>query len=495
MGIMRFNLPPNLPSEVTAALERASVAGGGDGMPLLSRAQVESGQLRVARDTSESGSLRTPWSVKDLGQLMYTTATLVESASPYNLVMELARGKVNQLRNQTAEWLMAGLTLSDELAEQIRRATQAFSRAVGSIPSEDAARQAETALSLASLASEELIRTYTNQVFQYRLRNQTQLQTLLGCRVGPVIPEGDAAAALIHCSNIISLSFLIGDVCPADGDFCWEAHDRSVEWALGEGLVVHGGPLIDFSPARIPSWLWLWQSDRSRIAKHLCEYAVEVIDRYPDIVTWEVAAAANLPGSLSLTDDELLWVTLQVVDSARRAAPHCEIILGLAQPWGDYLAQEERVYSPLTFVDTLLRSGVSLAAIDLEVVMGTTPRGSYCRDLLEFSRMLDLYAFLGVPLHVTLGYPAGTELDGAADSEADVNAGWWRSGIDPQVQANWAEEYVSLALCKPHVRTVLWTNLLDAQPHPFPNCGLIDAANKARPAAGRLRKLRERYLR
>src|SRR5258707_10039546 len=97
----------------------------------------------------------------------------------------------------------------------------------------------------------------------------------------------------------------------------------------------------------------------------------------------------------------------------------------------------DRTHSPFIFADTLIRSGLSVAALDLEIVMGVTPRGSYCRDLLELSRLLDFYALLGVPLAVTLGYPATNAVDPDADPEIRVDAGRWRDGFTPEVQAGW----------------------------------------------------------
>ena len=45
--------------------------------------------------------------------------------------------------------------------------------------------------------------------------------------------------------------------------------------------------------------------------------------------------------------------------------------IGLAQPFGDYLAQQDRAHSPLAFADTLLRTGVKLAGLGLEFLMGS----------------------------------------------------------------------------------------------------------------------------
>ena len=121
---------------------------------------------------------------------------------------------------------------------------------------------------------------------------------------------------------------------------------------------------------------------------------------------WQLTAASNSASVLSLTEDELLGLTYRLAEAARQIDPTLEIVVGVAQPWGEYMATVERTHSPFVFADTLIRSGMNLAALDVELVMGSSLRGSYCRDLLEASRLLDLYALLGVPLRVTLATPA-----------------------------------------------------------------------------------------
>src|SRR5262249_9664498 len=158
-------------------------------------------------------------------------------------------------------------------------------------------------------------------------------------------------------------------------------------------------------------------------------------------------------------------------------------------------AGADRNHSPFLFADTLIRSGLNLSALDIEVVMGVTPRGSYCRDLLELLRLLDLYAFLGVPLRVTLGYPSAERADPDAVPDLRLDAGRWAAGFTPAAQAEWAGACAALALCKPFVQGVQWTHWADAEPHLFPHCGLIDHHGQLKPAARALRELRERHLR
>src|SRR6516162_3188987 len=124
-----------------------------------------------------------------------------------------------------------------------------------------------------------------------------------------------------------------------------------------------------------------------------------------------------------------MWLTVHLIEAARKVDPALELVVGIAQPWGEYMAAEERNHSPFIFADTLIRSGLALTALDVELVMGVTPRGSYCRDLLDTSRLLDMYALLGLPLRLTLGYPSSSSPDALADPDFRVDAGRWRGGV------------------------------------------------------------------
>src|SRR5262249_26804448 len=104
MGVMNFLLPANLSAKAARELERACVTGGPDNMPWPTQVRVEPGRLTVRRGVDESGYLVVPWEVDSAGLLMGATATLMERDEPYYLEVELARGKVNHLRCQAADW-------------------------------------------------------------------------------------------------------------------------------------------------------------------------------------------------------------------------------------------------------------------------------------------------------------------------------------------------------------------------------------------------------
>jgi len=497
MGTMLFQLPANLPDEVLAELECASIAGGQDCMPYPTQAIVEDSQLILHRRIDESGCVNVPWDVPGAGRLMVHSATLMERLAPYQLLIELARGKINQLRGQMADWLMGGLVLAPPLAGKIHQATAQFAKAVARMPAGEALAEAEQALAQGFAVSENLVQAYVDQVFQVRHSRQPRLDTWLACGLTAApgaAPAGDNEAFL-ETFNSAHVYFPWRGIAPEDGRQAWDATDAAVDWAFDHNLQVSAGPLIDFTGRDFPDWLWEKERDLLSLSGYLCEHVDAVVRRYAGrIRTWQVSAASNWAGVLAMRDEELLWLTMRLLETVKKVDPTLEATVGIAQPWGDYLVHQDCNQSPFVFADNLLRTGVKLAGLEIEMLMGVAPRGSYCRDTLDASRIMDLYALLGVPLHVTLGYPSAGGTDELADPDQRAQGGHWRSGFSPEAQADWVRLFAALAVCKPYVRCVRWPHFRDAGPHSDPHCGLVDAAGRPKPALAALRQLRETHL-
>jgi Glycosyl hydrolase family 10 len=497
MGTMSFLLPPELSRDAAEELERACVAGGPDNMPWPTHTRVDSGRLILNREVEESGSLVAPWHVNGFGQLMGTSGTLIDRSSPYHFQVELARGKVNQLRCQAADWQLQGMYLPPALKQHILDASLAFGRAVTRTEVTEAGPQAQVALEGGYRSAEEMVLLYIEQMFQARHQRQPRLDTMLGCRLGTAADLQEAQArTLAEACNGICIPFMWQEIEPSQGEYTWDAYDALVSWAQDEKMALSAGPLIDFSTWQLPAWLLEEKRDLSTLAAVACDYVEQVIRRYRgQIRTWQLTNASNCATVLSLTEDELLWLTVRLAEVARQVDPNLGLGVGIAQPWGEYMATEDRTHSPFIFADTLVRSGMNLAHLELELIMGLQPRGSYFRDLLEVSRLIDLYSLLGVPLRVTLGYPSAEGSDPNADPALRVGGGHWRQGFTPAVQAEWASLFAALVLCKPAVRSVLWPHLSDSAPHQFPHCGLFDQRNQAKPVVQSLQRLRENHLR
>ncbi len=125
MGVMKFRLPSNEPSQRLPEYRRAYITGL-DRTPGRLAVDVRNGLMTCVRDTPESGRLFVPWPIEGHGTPFVGTATLAERLAPYTLAVELARGKLNDIRNQASDWAQMGLRSTPELQAALGEAQHLF---------------------------------------------------------------------------------------------------------------------------------------------------------------------------------------------------------------------------------------------------------------------------------------------------------------------------------------------------------------------------------
>src|SRR6516162_6200111 len=181
MGEMTFLLPTGIDAASRSGLERSCLAGGPESVPWPTLAVLDRERLVLTRETSESGCLHAPWKVDGSGRFMLSSCTLMEREAPYRLLVELARGKLNQLRNQSWEWRAAGLEVPNDFNNNLKRALQSFRTAIAAGPPELADMAAADVLESLALAGNSLVEAYVEQVFRLRTDRDTS-NFDLGCR-------------------------------------------------------------------------------------------------------------------------------------------------------------------------------------------------------------------------------------------------------------------------------------------------------------------------
>ena len=130
----------------------------------------------------------------------------------------------------------------------------------------------------------------------------------------------------------------------------------------------------------------------------------------------------------------------------------------------------------------------------IEIAPGYSSPGSHLRDLFEFSKLLDLYSLLNVPLHIGMVLPSADGPDPDAEPNVQVESSQWPAALDESVQAAWGARWIALAVAKPFVRTVNWLQASDAQPHLYPHGGLVRPDQTAKPLVSWLQALRAETL-
>ena len=139
-----------------------------------------------------------------------------------------------------------------------------------------------------------------------------------------------------------------------------------------------------------------------------------------------------------------------------------------------------------------IQPGLQLGGVGLEFNVGYRPQGTTYRDRLDFSRLLDMWSYLGLPLHITLTAHSSDAPDPRAARPVE-----WLPGATrwtPEAQATVVRKLMPLLMSKAYVHTVTWNHLSDAEPHEFPYSGLIDDHGVAKPALTALAQIRKKHL-
>src|SRR3954470_15389610 len=137
MGVLKFQLTSPTLAERIPELRKAYLTGL-DRTPSRLNLEFRPGLMICHRESNESGRLFTPWPVEGFGTPIVGTATLAERLEPYNLAVELARGKLNDVRNQLADWRQMGLRSPVELDGVLAEAHRAFIKAATSSDDDEA---------------------------------------------------------------------------------------------------------------------------------------------------------------------------------------------------------------------------------------------------------------------------------------------------------------------------------------------------------------------
>jgi hypothetical protein len=492
---MKFRLPPNEANRQEPDYRKAYITGL-DRTPGRLAVELRNGIMSCTRESTESGRLFVPWPIEGFGMPLVGTATLAERAAPYMLAVELARGKLNDIRNQLSDWLQLGLRSTPQLEKKLGEAQKAFViAATTSDLTIECVRAAQASLNAATEAGDMLIDAYTSQILQSRLSSTSRLPTHLGCVIEETPQRGSVALDWPGSFNLVQLSVPWKQIAPSEGQYRWDVLDSQLSWARRAGHPIEVGPLVEFRYGALPDWLALWEGDSETIAGLVADFVQQVVQRYRGRVPlWHLVHRPASGDILGLTEEEQIRIAARAIQVARQADPGAQLSIGVDRPWADWMGSSHFQLGPLHLCDYLLRADLGLSVVTIEIAPGFTAPGSHMRDLFEFSKLLDLYSLLNVPLCVWMALPSALGPDPLADPSVSVDPTQWPASLDESLQAAWGAKWLALAVAKPFVRTVSWLQGSDATPHLYPHAGLMRADQSAKPLLSWMKMLRKETL-
>jgi hypothetical protein len=490
MGTMRFRVFPT--ERITAEMVQGAYLSGIDRVSWPVRASVEGDQIVLQRSVSDSANLHVPWPVEGHGLLTLASGSLIERTEPYLLPLELARGAVVQVRNQLADWQTIGLSAPEAVPAALAAATERLSWA--SVEQDKAslsAGHAEQALRAALDAANLLAAAYAEQALAARRHSEKSHLGLLGADLGTTLLDDYTSRQFLRSFNAAELPICWRETETTEGNMTWTVNDKQVEWCRAHGLKILAGPLLLLDARSLPDWLSLFEDDFESVLEFVSVFIEAAVKRYRGKVDyWICAARINDAEVLPLSEHERLRLVARSVELVRSLDPDASALVSFDQPWAESMRQQQIDFPPLQFADALVRAGLDLAGLMMEINVSYCPGGTMPRHPLEFSRQLDTWGKLGLPLWLSLSAPSAADEDPLAQRKWTTPVGTW----NPAAQQAWAARFVPLAFAKPSVHGVIWNQLRDSKPHDFPHGGLFGGDRQAKPALKTLAAIRKKHL-
>ncbi|MCL5745130.1 MAG: hypothetical protein M1541_14590 [Acidobacteria bacterium] len=202
---------------------------------------------------------------------------------------------------------------------------------------------------------------------------------------------------------------------------------------------------------------WVGRSRLMRVGRLGPVGAGETVRRHRNRVSaWEV----RYPTGLS--EDKRVESTAAEARAARASDPTCFRLACCGDPW---LGPGGAAY-----VRAMLDAKAGFEAVAL-------PFGYAGRDMVEMERMLDTFGELGRPVHISeTGAPS-----------SDTEFPWHGQEWTEVAQADWLEQFYTIAFSKPWVEAITWRDLVDRKS--APRAGLLTPEMETKQSYGRLKAL------
>ena len=157
-------------------------------------------------------------------------------------------------------------------------------------------------------------------------------------------------------------------------------------------------------------------------------------------------------------------------------------IIEISNPWGEYYATTPNTIPPLVYIDMIVQSGINFDAFGLQMKFGKNQSGMYVRDMLQISAVLDYFAPIAKPLYITSVEVPSQNGNGLQEPEI----GKWSQAR----QAQWLEQFYKIALSKPFIDTVTYSNIIDTADSTIAYSGLLTSQLTPKKSFNTLKKLR-----
>ncbi|HSW44816.1 MAG TPA: endo-1,4-beta-xylanase [Phycisphaerae bacterium] len=429
---------------------------GSDGVPLRAELEFRESEICCAKRADGPAALALLWPIPGCGAMLLETSRLTDREHPYNLPLELARGRLMRISLKREDWGLFDFEGVEPLNNEYEQGRDLLVEALKADNVAEQSQLGDKALQMAVMTGEKLSKFHADLFLARRKQIHAFTRRTLGCWVDIANGSDAYRQAIKESADLVYLPVPWRLLEPKRGEVNWRPFDSWVEWLAKSRIPMRLGPLVSFSQSHLP--VWLIGETAYEAVRNLCfEHIRRMVDRYGNYVfQWDVVSGIHAENTFDFNFEQLMEITRVSVALVKQLAPKAQTLVDVIAPWGEYYARNQRTIPPMLYADMIVQSGVGFDGLGVQFLFGQAADGMYIRDMFQISDKLDRLGSLGKTLHVT-----AVQVPSEPPAAGSTGGGCWRKPWDKAVQAAWVKEFYTIALSKPFVETVSWVDLVD----------------------------------
>lgn len=467
------------------------------GFPFFSEwRKVGPGELAIRYPKEQPLALSVLWEVPGFGRIITTADNegqfyRLGQGGVLDFRTEAAKSKVAKVTERLRSLERDAYSFPQQLTTRVEEAREQLSYALDALQGEAAARALDQVLCSAFWAGEEIELAKARADIAKMNLEQRRAKLFGSAFFAPNAPE-TFQVRFAELFNFATTPFYRRQLEPIEGQPDWATRDRLLDWLDERGMQRKGHPLswwIDHGLAD-----WMMKLSYKTLKEVIYQQIYDTVTRYRGrIKIWDVINEAHDPivkgNDLNLNVEQAFEITALACQATHDADPTATRIVNINRPWGEYRSEWEMMdpMHAIEYVEELARRGIDYEVLGVQMYHGGPEH--YVRDMAEQSALVDQYIALGKPVHISeVQTPSSMEADPTKWLGGRIApSGWWHRPWDPEIQADWVEQYYTVMASKAQVGAITWWNLGDD--HTFwPHGGLLDMQNQPKPAYHRLKR-------
>jgi GH35 family endo-1,4-beta-xylanase len=461
---------------------------GTDGIAIR-RAQItfKNGVIKCEKPNMETAGLALLWPIDGFGKVLLPTTCLPERTQPYILNVEITRAKLMQIINKREDWSF--FEQIEGLSDTAKEAQDLFIQAVQNISDAPlASTLADKSLEKAIVFSEKLAINQAESLFDTKGESHGFGRGCLGCQVDPKqIANPKYVEKLLKLFGFVTVPVNWAQIESRKGSYDFSTVDGCINVLSKKKVAIGGGPLLYFSKEHLPKWLLRSGTEFEKIRDTAYQFVSAAVTRYAgSIRAWRVVSGLNAFNHFGFSFEQILEMTRAANMAVKQGSDRALKIVEISNLWGEYYATMPNTIPPLVYVDMVVQSGINFDAFGLQIQFGKNQSGMHVRDMMHISAVLDYFVPVAKPLYITDVEVPSQNSDGPHEGEV---AGIWHQEWGQSQQEQWIEQFYKIALSKPFVDSVTYSNLTDRADSTIANSGLLTDQFEAKKSFQTLKKL------